>query len=107
MRFKCQNGPFANHKLFLGKEAFEFTTGITGLENGMKFRLAYSNSKPLNDIMKVIEKDIETHDSDRGSLEDAEARIDRLATLIGYITQQLPPEAIKNVAELMGWEVTS
>ena len=48
----------------------------------MKFRLAYSNSKPLNDIMKVIEKDIETHDSDRGSLEDAEARIDRLATLL-------------------------
>ena len=29
MRFKCQNGPFANHKLFLGKEGrgytFEFT----------------------------------------------------------------------------------
>jgi hypothetical protein len=35
MRFKCQNGPFANHKLFLGKEGrgytFEFTIyNITG-----------------------------------------------------------------------------
>jgi len=71
----------------------------------MQFKRSPWDNENVDTVTEMIESDIRRHDSDRGALEDAEYRIDRIAQILGYITQQLSPEAIKNVAKMMDWEV--
>jgi len=61
--------------------------------------------KRNNRIATAIEDDIENTYSAQGLVEDHEKKIRRLAEIIGLIAQQLPPNAIANVAEMMGLEI--
>jgi len=68
----------------------------------MKFK---RNNRIVDTIATAIEDNIENTYSAQGLVEDHEKKIRRCAEIIGLIAQQLPPNAIANVAEMMGLEI--